>query len=107
MDPISPQKNGPRNKTDHIVFVQRITRGQSLRDSSPFEVARFSRWKEATGQAKALRNSYGDLLVEKFWEQEYILEYEEYDNYYIFNILDNEGLFHECHIWVQQGQVLR
>jgi len=85
----------------YLIKSLRISRAQSLRDIvPPWEIARFTRKKEAKGQTRAQRNSLGNLLLEKYAKLDYVFNYYEYDDYYIFIIEDLDGIVHEAHVFM-------
>jgi hypothetical protein len=78
-----------------------VTRGQ-LHNLGPYVIATLSRVREARGQAKMQRNSLGNLLLEKFWHPKWIFSYFEYESHYIFIIEDEQGIYHEAHIYMER-----
>jgi hypothetical protein len=85
----------------HQVKVLRISRGQQ-QGLEPFVVGSYSRIRLARGECRAQRNSYGELLLRKFEDDYYVLNYYEYDNYYVFIVEDTlrGDIEHEVHVYV-------
>lgn len=89
----------------YLIKGLRWGRGQSIRDVDSYEIARFSRKKEAKGQTRHQRNSTGELLLEKYWEYYWIWEYfEEGEDYYIFRVSSVDGLENEHHIFLVEEE---
>lgn len=87
----------------YLIQNIRITRGQSD-GREPYTIARVSRKRAAQGETRMHRNSLGELLLEKFSAERYILNYYEYTHYYIFIVEDGEGIYHEAHVFmVEEG----
>lgn len=87
----------------HLVKVIRLSNGQSLVGVEPYVVGRYSRVKLGRGETRAQRNSYGELLLRKFEEPYYVLNYYEYQDYYIFIIEDTRTgvIEHEIHVFLE------
>lgn len=84
---------------EYALKLFRATRGSSL-PLTTFEVGRFTRKKLAQGEAKALRNSTGENLVQHF--PDCTINYFEYDDYYVFLVEDEQGLKHEVHVFLAE-----
>jgi hypothetical protein len=81
----------------YAVMVLKAIRGSSI-SIVPFKTGEYSRLRDARGQAKALRNSQGEVLLQHF--HDYTINYFEYEDYYVFLVEDDEGIHHEVHIYL-------
>lgn len=81
----------------YSVRLLKLTRGSSL-TVSPWEVASYERKKLAKGETKALAHSTFNVLDQHLpW---CVINYYEYEDYYVFILEDVEGIFHEVHVFM-------